>query len=187
MHMFRSAAIAAALAALAVPAGASTTFDFFWTGDPVADPSIFTSPDATARAEGTIVIDALPGEAFTLADILSTSITVTGAGFSGFTFTSWNSAAGTIAADGLSAVFTVAGNPFHLSGNFFGCLGGGCGDSTIRARQGGDTFDFVYGSPAEALASMRMTAQVGVIPLPATLPLLLGALGLLAVARRKAA
>lgn len=189
MKVCRSAAVAATIAALAVPAGAATSFDFFWTGDPLADPAIVTSPDATARAEGTVVIDALPGATFTLADILSTSITVTGAGISGYSFTSWNSAGGTIAADGLSATFFVAGNPFHLSSNFFGCLGSGCSDSTIRVREGTDVFEFVYSSQASALASMQMTARqdVGVIPLPATLPLLLGALGLFAVMRRRAA
>ena len=189
MNALRSAVAAAALTAVALPAGAVTTFDFFWSGDPAADSTIQSSADPTTRAEGTIVIDALPGATFTLANILSTSITVIGSSFSDFTFSSWSSAGGTVAADGLSASFSTAGNPYIFDDEyFFGCLEISCGDSVVRARGGANGVNVLYTSSAAALASMQMTArQVEVIPLPGTLPLLLGAIGLFAAVRRRAA
>ncbi|MEO0819047.1 MAG: hypothetical protein AAF074_01350 [Pseudomonadota bacterium] len=124
---------------LATPAEA-IVFDFFWTGDPLADPTIVSSSDPTLRAVGTVEIDALPGASFSLGDILSTSIAVSGDSIIDFTFTEWTSAGGTIAADGMSASFNAAGNPFVFGADgSFGCsffeCGNGPGDFYYRSLQ----------------------------------------------------
>jgi hypothetical protein len=175
----RRAALAAFLTAMmALPAHAAIVFNFSWTGDPAEDPAIVSSPNATLRAVGTITIDALAGAGFTTANVVATSIAVSGAGLPDFAFTGWNLAEGTIAADGLSALFTDAFVQGGANVGFFGCEAVDCFNSVVRARLGTDANDVVYTSAANALASMRMTA----VPLPAGLPLLLGGLGLLLLA-----
>lgn len=173
---------------MALPAHSSIVFNFSWTGDPTQDPAIVTSPDATLRAIGVVEIDAAPGAVFTNADIVSTNITVSGAGFADWSFTSWTQAGGSIAADGLSASFSAMANPHHVtSGSFFGCLDFYCESGDLRVRSGTLTYNLHYDSPESALAAMQMTAMppIPAIPLPAGLPLLLGGLGLLAVVRRR--
>jgi hypothetical protein len=107
--------------------GNATTYNFSWTGNPALDGTIVSSDDATLTATGTIDINANPGSAFTLSDITSTTINVTGANITPFSFTSWSSVGGTISADGLSATFDTADNPFSFPSNFFGCLFFECG------------------------------------------------------------
>lgn len=201
MRMLRSAAVAASLAVLAIPAQAATTFNFFWTGDPGADPTITSSGDATAGASGTFVIDAGPNDVVGPANVLSFSLVFGTAGAGTFEMTKANAQffvfGGTVSADGTSiAMRNLFVATIATTGGLqeFGCNSGagGCelvaGGGNISLRRGDADAIFAYATDDAARASLRLTAQqqVGVIPLPATLPLLLGALGLLAVARRKA-
>src|ERR1041384_5726402 len=120
---------------------------------------------SSLKATGTIDINAAPGAAFTLSDIVSTSNSVTGASITPFVFTGWEEAGGTISADGQRATFNAAGNPFFDDlGNFFGCDFGGCGatsnqstDILIANFVGTQVSDRVfYASADEALAAMQM-------------------------------
>ena len=183
------AGICLASALCAPSAAGAALYNFFWTGDPALDATISGGGAVGLQAVGTVDINAGPGEAFLLADILSTDITVSGGGITAFTFTNWNSAAGSISADGLTATFTPAGNPFYFDGvtdgsgtpigDYFGCRFLNCGLGfpgffTVLAR-GGTEVVVDYGSAEAATASMTMN----LVPLPAALPLLATALGAL--------
>ena len=176
--------------------GNATTYNFSWSGDPALDSTIVSSDDATLAATGTIDINASPGSAFTLSDITSTNINVTGANITPFSFTSWGSAGGTISGDGLSATFDAADNPFSSPSNFFGCLffecdlGGNPINFVISASNPGfiNEQDVLYASADNAAASMHMTAATTTTPLPSALPLFatgLGGLGLLGWRRKR--
>ena len=197
MKIASAAATTALLAALALPAGAATTFDFFWTGDPILDPELARSDAASARATGAFVIDAGPNDAVGPAQVLSFSLAfgtrdtglfeMTRADADGFFFD------GTVSEDGSR----IAMRDFFVATpelvQRFGCLSifGTCevvAERNIVLSIGDNNFGFLYSSEVTARAALRFTAQPPAeIPLPATLPLLLGALGLLAVAGRRAA
>ncbi|WOJ92069.1 PEP-CTERM sorting domain-containing protein [Congregibacter variabilis] len=160
-------------------ANASLIFDFSWIGG---------SDSVTAL--GTMEINAAAGESFVLSDIVATDITVSSDLFTTYSFTGWTSAGGSIAADGLSAAFSVAGNPYFQDpiqdSKFFGCLSPLCGGGhEIRAVFGDTPIDISYESAADAVASMQMTRQTGVVPAPVTLPLLVLGLAILGWSRRK--
>jgi hypothetical protein len=177
------------------PAAAAILFNFSWTADPAQDPNIIVSPDPTITATGTMTIDAGPGETFSLSDIIAVNINVSGATIAPFTITSWVDAAGSIAADGLSATFVGSGShepfAFLASGAFFGCERTDClnvdgtqGELFVRDANAVGSRLF-YTSGVAALSSMRLTAAVNGVPLPGTVPLLLGGLLALAVVRRR--
>jgi hypothetical protein len=189
--------VAALVASLWPTTGNATVYNFFWTGNPALDSTIVSSSDSTLQATGTIDINASAGSPFTLGDIVSTNISVSGADITNFVFTSWSEAGGTISADGLTAKFSASGNPFFDgSPNFFGCEFPGCG--TIP---GSFVIDVglinpntpeervLYDSAQDALASMHMTAA-SETPLPPALSLFasgLGALGLFGWRRKRMA
>lgn len=176
--------IPALLALLAGGGVHAAIYDFSWTGDPAEDPTIVSSDDSTLRANGTIEIDTLPGETFALSDILSTNISVTGDTIADFVLTSWVQAGGSIAADGSSAVFSAAGNPYYSSpsAGFFGCSFVGCSNGEIDVDSPGVDNVVGYGNDAQALASMRMTQAV---PAPATLALLMAGIIGIRYARKR--
>ena len=185
--------LALVLGLLAAMPAQAITFDFFWSGDSAADATLVSSDDDTARAVGTITINKGAGETFVLADVTATSISVTGDLFTDFVFTSWLQVGGTIAADGLSASFSADGNPYsNFGGRTFGCRSASCneflGVPNMWITSGtGDKF-FDYSSQSAALASMKMTAQMPAVPLPAGGALLVtGLAGLAALRRRRRA
>lgn len=165
----------------------ATTFNFFWTGNPVQDRTIVSSNDFSLQATGTIEINANPGSSFTLANIVSTNIHVVGSSITAFTFTQWTSAGGTISADGRSATFDSAGSPFsHPSTDFFGCHSPGCGtnfDIAVSNNPSRILEEVTYGSANNALASMHMMAAPPTTPLPAALPLFATGAGVLGLFR----
>jgi len=172
-------AVAIVLIATANPVRA-TLFSFSWLGDPTQDATILSSTDRTLRAFGTIDIDAAAGSDFTLDDIIQTDISVTGDSIDDFIFSTWVEAGGSISADGLRASFSGAGNPFSAvtSATFFGCRHPGCefnfAIDVSRTPPTTPIGQVVYGSPAEALASMRMRAIA--VAEPGTLALFLAAM-----------
>ncbi|RVU38939.1 hypothetical protein EOI86_06655 [Hwanghaeella grinnelliae] len=173
--MWKSLIGAAALLAMLGGEASATVFDFFWSGAADA-PGVVSTEDTTLRATGTIEINAAAGGSFSLSDIVSTDITVTGDSITDFTFTGWDSAGGTIAADGLSATFVASGNPFKGgAGGFFGCHFIGCDDDPDILVISDANVTVLYDSADAALASMQMT--VSRVPVPAALPLLLSAIG----------
>jgi hypothetical protein len=198
MNALRSAVVAAAVAAFAVPAGAATTFDFFWTGDPSADATITSSGDTTAGAFGTFLIDAGPNDVVGPANVLSFSLTFGTAGTGPFEMTNANASEflfdGTVSADGTSIamrdLFVRGLDPiqrFGCDSPFGDCIFSLRGHIGLR-RDGGSIVFFNYATDDAARASLQFTAQeTAVIPVPASLPLLLGAVGLFAVVRRRAA
>lgn len=152
------------------PAHAAITFNFNWA-------------NRGYSATGIMTINKSAGQTFANSDISGTSITVSGPGKTPFTFTSWSSAGGTIAANGLSALFDAAGNPFVNLGGIsgFGCFVDGCSNSEIAILFGGSFTLFFYSSPSDALSSMQLTA----VPLPAALPMAAVAFGVLAGLSRR--
>jgi len=193
--------VAAFVVCLTPTIGNATGYNFFWTGNSALDGTIVSSSDNSLQATGTIDINAGAGASFTLSDIVSTNITVSGAGIASFVFTTWTQAGGTISADGLSATFSDTGNPFFDTlpsspRNFFGCHFFGCGVLPgamfdILAGQIPSAEEHVfYDTAQDALASMHMTVAASETPLPDTLPLFttgLGALGLLGWRRKRKA
>lgn len=156
----------------------ATLFAFSWHGDPARDATIVSSTDVSLRALGTIEIDAAPGATFTLDDVISTRIAVSGDSIADFVFTNWVSAGGTISIDGLTANFSGAGNPFSAAARetFFGCRSPACDFNfaidVTRADPNIALAQVVYGSAAAALASFRMRAVRVAEPAGATLLLL---------------
>ena len=198
MTPLRSIAFAAAFSALALPAGAATTYNFFWTGDPAVDSNLDLSSDATAEAFGTFVIDTSGGGLIAPAQVQSFSLTFQTATKAPVTITKQSESLvdfffdGTLAGDG--SVITMRDLYVQTSANgtsnIFGCDSdlGDCGvvqvgENIIMAFSGGPLLTFTYNSTEAAQASLRMS----IIPLPASLPLLLGALGLFAFLRRRRA
>lgn len=164
------------------------SFNFSWSNNGANIVSGGASP-ANLTAVGTLDINRNAGETFTFTDITNINILATTPQGS-FNFTSFNNGGGVIAADGLSAA--IAGNFFALQdGRFFGCLGFNCSDSTIRLRtiplaSGGTSFNVVYSSPADALASFQLTAATAV-PFEFSPALGLGVLGGSWLVRKKLA
>ncbi|MCH2077653.1 MAG: VPLPA-CTERM sorting domain-containing protein [Rhodobacteraceae bacterium] len=180
--------ISAAALAVLLSASSSTalTFDFSWTGDSTVDTNLTKADDKTASAVGTLDINVGAGESFDALDITA-DITVSGT-FGSFSFTDVNFAAGTIAADGLSASFTDFA--FFETDDllFFGCSSNAenCSlfdSANIIVEFGDSFFNFVYKSTADAQGSFKAVASAPV-PLPAGGLLLLAALGGLAAVRR---
>ena len=194
------ALFAGAVALAALPAQAATMlYDFAWTGDPDAElgPALSSADDAFAV--GVFEISGAPGAVVGPGDVVAfeltfgggpiAPVTVSDADLSGFFFV------GTVAADASGiAVRDLFVTRVGLGGAVegFGCFAdsGDCGPSGMVGdnilMSAGLQISFVYDSAADAQASLRMTAraaEVGAIPLPASLPLLLGAFGLLALGR----
>jgi hypothetical protein len=142
--------------------GQALVFNFSWTGNPTLDTNITTSTDSTLSATGTIEINKNAGETFALTDIVSTNINVTGNSITPFTFTSWGTAGGSIAVDGLSATFSAVGDPFSYESHFFGCLSSQCADSVIGVADQ----EVAYKSQSSALGSLKMTLQPVSVPEP---------------------
>ena len=169
-------------------ANAGLMFDFYWTGDMSEDSSITATFDNTLRASGTIEINAVAGSTFSLADVVSTNIFVTGDTITDFLVTSWNSIGGTISLDGLNVSLTSAGNTFSIdSGNYFGCYWVGCGggpnpDNGLWAGQNSSQW-IEYDTEANVLAAYRITAAS--IPEPASIFLILAGLAGLGFNRRR--
>lgn len=199
MKVLRSLALCAALGA-SLPASAAVVFNFLWSGDPALDSTIVSSDDATLLATGTITVNRAAGQAFTSADVTAVSISVTGDDIADFVLTSLGFINGLVAVDGLSATIT---DLFGSDGaNIFGCdsLSGDCGPTgagnvvvgifggTVGIPQTGRQF-VAYTSADAAQASFKLTAQsiVAQVPVPATLPLALLSLGLLAGLRYRSA
>jgi len=163
----------------ALPAYA-LSFNFGWSND---DVNITSNPSAagTLTAVGTLDINRNAGESFTLADITNINILATNPQGS-FTFTSFNDGGGTIAGDGLSA--SITGNFFTNGGGagvFFGCETFDCDNSLVRLRtvpptSGGTSFNVIYNSQANAIASFQLTAATPV-PFEFSPALGLGVLG----------
>lgn len=174
---------------LACNTAEATLFEFSWHGDPARDATIVSSTNASLRAFGALEIDAAPGATFTLGDVIATNIVVTGDSIADFVFSTWESLGGTISADGQTAHFTGAGNPFSAASRatFFGCRSPGCDfnfaidvtrtDPNIALAQ------VVYGSAAAALASFKLRAIR--VAEPASAPLLLACLVFITSARRQ--
>lgn len=205
-----TAAAAAAALSLAAPAAqAATVFELDWTGDPTAAAGPASGSDATARAVGSFEIDAGPGDEVGPAQVLSFVLTLSTETLGPLTLTEATVDelffAGRVSGDGsvlemrdLYAV-TLGGQILDAG---FGCLEAGCpsgGFGNILMKFAGTpSLFFSYASAEAALASLAMTARAGApepdpdptpeaaIPLPAGLPLLAGALGLLAALRRRA-
>ena len=161
---FRTVLPAALALLLTCHVAEATLFEFSWHGDPARDASIVSSTDASLRALGTIEIDAAPGAAFTLDDVVATNIAVSGDSIADFVFTNWVSAGGSISADGLTASFSGAGNPFSAASRetFFGCRSPACDFNfaidVTRTEPNIPLAQVVYGSSAAALASFTMRA-----------------------------
>ena len=191
MRTLRTTALAAALAAFALPAAAAT-FNFSWSGDPAADLALISSGDTTARAFGTFVIPgAVPNALLGADDVTSFSLTFQTATLGPATITQADAVlfffAGTVAANGrsiaVSDFLTDRGDPGETL-RTFGCIVADCpilDGENVFMRFGEERLDFLYDSQADAQASMRMT----VIPLPASAFLLIGALAGLAALRRR--
>ena len=169
-------AVGAALLSLcfALPANAAT-FNFFWSADPAADPTITSSDDPTATAMGTLDINVANGAAFTAADLSDGLFVVVGDSFPNFSVAFVNlTIVGLIAPDGASAAITgnfIGSNP---GGGAFACLNFECQpDPTIVINTPGPMSSATtYNSPAAALASFKLTAAQTAVPVPAALPLL---------------
>jgi len=172
-----SLALAAGLCLAAATPAHAIVFNFSWSSNAAQDPTIVSSTANGATVTGTMTINAPRGSSFGLADIAAVNLTASGGGLASFGISFWQDAAGSIAADGLSAAFVGAGSnePFvNTAGNFFGCRTGGCdvfgGVRNITVRSGTTSVDVLYTSGDAALASMRLTS-VATVPLPAALPL----------------
>ncbi|MEM6634533.1 MAG: VPLPA-CTERM sorting domain-containing protein [Pseudomonadota bacterium] len=174
----------ATAASLASSPAQAITFDFFWTGDPSVDTNLTMSGDPTASALGTLEIDAMAGDTFGLADVVSVNIAVTGDLFTDFNVISLLAISGTIAADGLSAslvdIFTRVPQNFGCDSALGDC--GAVAGFNITIASAPDRV-FTYTSTSAAQQSFVLTA-VAPIPLPAGLPLLLAGLGGFAILRR---
>ena len=191
MRALRTTAMAAALAAFALPAAAAT-FNFSWFGDPGAYPALVSSDDATARAFGTFVIPgAAPNALLGVADVTSFSLTFQTATLGPETITKADAVefffTGTVAGNGqsiaVSDFFIDRGDPGETL-RAFGCDAATCpilDEKNVFMRFGEERLDFIYASQSDAQASLRMT----VIPLPASAFMLIGALAGLAALRRR--
>jgi hypothetical protein len=116
---------------------------------------------------------ACPGSSFTLSDIVSTNISVSGT---------------TVTPFGLSATFNTAGNPITDQSGLFGCEFFACGTTSSTFAVAVNIQEVLYASAENAVASMHMTAATTATPIAATLPLLasgVGALGLLGWRRKR--
>lgn len=182
-------AVCAGAIMLAQSASAVTTYSFFWTGDPADDPNIVSSDDASFQAVGTFEIDGIAGAAVSLADVVSASIAVTGTSISDFITSDLDAFAGVISGDGtsisLSSLFFNLSDPLPT----FGCDGTDCATPQIAVSDDGVSTNFVeYNAPDNALSALRLdvVGDPAVIPLPATLSMLVAGLGALVLMRRRA-
>jgi len=199
---------AAAFAVLSTGAQAAV-FDFSWLADfapttpergecddddciddELSAPAMI-APGLFASAIGTIEIDAGAGETFSTADIIASSVIVSGLNFADFEVNTWISAGGAISADGLSASFSASGNPYMADDElFFGCSNVGCSGGLVEIEALGFDYEYYqFASQEDALASMVMTRRdvppPATVPLPAGAPLLLAGLAALGWTRRK--
>ncbi len=148
------------------------SFTFSYTN---ADPNVIGQtfngdPNSTLlTANGVMDINRNAGESFTLADISNVNINVTD-GTSSFNFTSWSSAGGVIAGDGLSASFDATGNRFTGTNgftDFFGCDAFLCNNNNdpnqFLVRFNNNSYNLNYNNQANALAAFQITV---VTPVP---------------------
>lgn len=187
-RLLRSAQLLAAGTLLSSAASAGV-FTLSWTGNPALDAQIVNSGDPAAALAGSIELNVGAGQAFTAANVVAASLTLTGTGFAPLAFGTISFLSGTVSADGLSASLT----DFFLGDGSvpsFGCasFAGDCRVNSgynIGSSTSAGLATFLYSSTAAAQASYHLTAGNGNgVPLPGTLALALAGLGLLAAGRK---
>ncbi|MDJ1008591.1 MAG: VPLPA-CTERM sorting domain-containing protein [Paracoccaceae bacterium] len=195
----RYSALVAAICAGSLGAAAhagTVTFKFDWEAV-----SASSTSDETVTASGLIALDGVSaGDRFGAGNLHSLSLFVRGDSIADLTLTEDDPDIfldGTIAADGITAALTdFFVGALNVYG--FGCALAGCvqtaGGSNIVAGEEppNPLATATYRSPVSALESMFLErveapAEMSVVPLPASAPLLLAALAALAVWRRRSA
>ncbi|MEM1190522.1 MAG: hypothetical protein AAGI72_18465 [Pseudomonadota bacterium] len=165
---------------------AALMFDFFWSSAG-ATPSLAGN---SSIATGTWLIDALPGESFVNADVVSVDVTLTtvgpDAGSENFTTSFFN--AGRIAADGLTASLTNFGLTGNVGNRAFLCPFFECSFDALEGTFSVNAFTnsnlaYTYPSQQAILDSFVLTASA--VPLPGTLALSLLGFSAILLARRR--